>query len=118
MSVSLKISLIAILLIYWFFIIKSVRNKSMRIDYLIFWLILGVGMIIAIAIPNFVENLSNLIGFELPINMIFSISILVIMYLLYDVTKQLTKEQNKNTMLIQEISILKNRIEKLEKKEK
>ncbi|MBR2289479.1 MAG: DUF2304 domain-containing protein [Clostridia bacterium] len=118
MSISLKIVLVVILLIYWFFIIKSVRNKSMRIGYLIFWLIIGIAMIIALIIPNCVETISRLIGFELPINMIFSFAILVILYLLYDITKQLTKEQNKNTMLIQEISIMKKRIEELEKKEK
>ena len=118
MTLSLKIALIIVLLIYWLLIVKSVRNKSMRIGYLIFWLVLGIAMIIALAIPNFVEKISNWVGFELPINMIFSGAILVILYLLYDVTKQLTKEQNKNTMLIQEMSIMKKRIEELEKKEK
>ncbi len=118
MTLSLKIALIIVLLIYWLLIVKSVRNKSMRIGYLIFWLVLGIAMIIALAIPNFVEKISNWVGFELPINMIIGGAILVILYLLYDVTKQLTNEQNKNTMLIQEMSILKKRIEELEKKEK
>lgn len=118
MSASLKIALIIIIFVYWFFIIKSVKNKSMRINYLIFWLILGILMIIALAIPNFVEKISNFIGFELPINMIFSSAILVIMYLVYDISKQISKEQCNNTTLIQEISILKKRIDELEKKEK
>ena len=118
MSASLKIALIIIILIYWFFIIKSVRNKSMKIGYLIFWLVLGVGMIVALVIPNFVERLSRFVGFELPINMIFSGAILVIMYLVYDLSRQITKEQNKNTMLIQEISIMKKRIDEIEKREK
>ena len=118
MSTTLKIALVIMLLVYWFLIIRAVRKKSMRINYLIFWLIMGVGMIIAIAIPNFVETVSKWIGFELPINMIFSGAILVVLYLVYDISKQLTKEQNKNTMLIQEMSIMKKRIEELEKKEK
>ncbi len=118
MSISLKIVLIIILFIYWFFIIKSVKNKSMRINYLILWLFIGICMIIALIIPHFVEDFSHLIGFELPINMIFSFAILVIMYIVYDITKQLTKEQNKNTTLTQELSIMKKRIDELEKKGK
>ena len=38
----------------------------------------------------------------------------IILYLIFDLTKQISKEQNKNTNLTQEISILKQRIEKLE----
>ena len=116
MSVSLKVALILILLIYWTMIIRSVRKKNLRINYLVFWLALGIAMIIALVIPNLADNISNLIGFELPINMIFSFAILVMMYLLYDLTKQITKEQNKNTMLVQELSILKKRVDELEEK--
>ena len=86
----------------------------MRINYLIFWSITGVALIILLLAPNFVENISNLLGFGLPINMIFSMAIFIILYLIFDLTKQISKEQNKNTNLTQEISILKQRIEKLE----
>lgn len=116
MSVSLKVALIIILLIYWIMIIRSVRKKNLRINYLVFWLILGIAMIIALVIPDLADNISRLIGFELPINMIFSFAIMVLMYLLYDLTKQITKEQNKNTMLVQELSILKKRVDELEEK--
>ena len=118
MSLALKTALIIIIFIYWFFIIKSVKNKNMKIGYLIFWLFFGVGMIVALIIPNFVEKLSRFAGFELPINMMFSGAILVIMYLVYDLSKQITKEQNNNTMLIQEISIMKKRIDEIEKRDK
>ena len=48
--------------------------------------------------------------------MIFSMAIFIILYLIFDLTKQISKEQNKNINLTQEISILKQRIEKLENK--
>ena len=87
----------------------------MRINYLIFWSIAGILLIIALLAPNFIENISKTFGFELPINMIFSCAIFVILYLIFDLTRLITKEQNKNVMLIQEISMLKQRIEKIEK---
>ena len=52
----------------------------------------------------------------MPINMIFSISIFIILYLIFDLTILISNEQNKNIMLIQEISILKKRVEELENK--
>lgn len=115
MHLNLKLALIVIILIYLFCISKSVKRKNMRINYLIFWAITGVIMIIALLAPNFVENISNFLGFGLPINMIFSCAIFIILYLIFDLTKQITKAQSQNVMLIQEVSMLKNRVEELEK---
>ena len=39
MQTPLKIALIAIVLLYIFFILKAVKRKNMRIGYLIFWTI-------------------------------------------------------------------------------
>ena len=115
MQLPLKIALICILLIYLFCILKAVKRKNMRIGYLIFWTITGVILIISLLIPNLVDNISSKLGFEMPINMIFSIAIFIILYLIFDLTIIISKEEKKNTMLIQEISMLKKRVEDLEK---
>lgn len=117
MQLSLKVALIIIVLIYLFCIAKAVKRKNMRIGYLIFWSIIGIILIIALLIPNLVENVSNILGFEMPINMIFSIAIFIILYLIFNLTALISQEQRKNTMLIQEISLLKQRVEELEKGE-
>lgn len=114
MQLSLKIALIIIVLIYLFCITKAVKRKNMRIGYLIFWSIIGVMLIIALLIPNLVENISNLLGFEMPINMIFSAAIFVILYLIFNLTILISKLQNRNVVLIQEVSMLKKRVEELE----
>lgn len=115
MSLSLKIVLVLVVFIYIMCIVKSVKNKNMRIQYLILWIFIGIVMVVALILPNFVENFSMLIGFEMPINMIFSCAIFLIMYILFKLTMLISKEQNKNVMLIQEISILKKRVDELEK---
>lgn len=116
MQTPLKLALIVIVLIYIFCILKAVKKKKMRIGYLIFWTITGVMLIISLLIPNLVENISDLLGFEMPINMIFSAAIFVILYLIFHLTILISKEQNKNVLLIQEISMLKKRVEELEEK--
>ena len=118
MEKSLKIFLVAIVLIYIFLISIAVKKKKMRINYLIVWMITGFALIMALVLPNFIEMISNLIGFELVINMIFCFAIFLIFYLLFNLTKLITKEQNRNILLIQEISILKKRVEELENQKK
>lgn len=117
MQANLKIVLVIVVLIYIFCILKAVKRKNMRIGYLAFWSITGGILIIALLIPNLVENISSILGFGIPINMIFSIAIFIILYLIFNLTILISKEQNRNTLLIQEISILKKRINELEKKE-
>ena len=115
MPIRLRVLLILVLIAYLFIILKSVKRKNLRISYLIYWIITGVVLIIALLAPNLVEKISNYIGFGLPINMIFSGAIFVILFLIFDLTKIITKEQQKNITLIQELSIMKKRIEKLER---
>ncbi len=115
-SRSLKIVLVLAVFIYIVFILAAVKKKKMRINYLIVWMFIGLALLIALLLPNFITFLSKLTGFELVINMLFSGAIFLIFLLIFDLTKQITLEQNKNVTLIQEISILKKRVEELEKK--
>ena len=65
MQISLKIALLIIMLIYLFCIAKSVKNKNMRIGYLIFWMIIGILLVIIL------KNLSNgfAVNFHIPLRM-------------------------------------------------
>ncbi len=118
MPIQLKIALLISLIVYIFIVSISVRHKTIRINYLIFWCIIGIGMITALIIPDFVKKISNLLGFKAPVNMLLVSSIFMILFLIHDFTRIITKEQNKNILLIQELSMLKKRIEILEKEEK
>lgn len=50
--------------------------------------------------------------------MIFCVTIFLAFYLIFNLTIMLTKENNKSIKLIQEISLLKNRVKELEEKYK
>lgn len=118
MSISLKIVLFLIVATYIILLLNSVKKNKMKIGYLIIWITIGAALTISLLLPNFVENISKLIGFEMPINMIFSIAIFVIIYLIYGVISLISEVESKNVMLIQEVSLLKKRIDELEKNNK
>ena len=106
MTLNLKIALIIMTIIYLVLIFKEIKNKKLQISFSTFWIISGILLIIAIAIPNFIE----------PVNMLFCITIFVAFYLIFHLTVKLSKESQKNTLLIQELSILKQKVDKLEEK--
>ena len=114
MTNNLKIGLVIITAIYILLILKEIKRKKIQIALSTFWLTSGILLIIAILIPNLVENITKLLGFEVPANMLFCITIFVAFYLIFNLTVKLSKEAQKNTALVQEISLLKKRVEKLE----
>ena len=116
MQIELRIVLIIITLIYLFFILKSIKSKKMQISLSLFWIFTGIILLVAAIAPNIFGNISNLLGFETTANMIFCITIFLAFYLIFNLTTMLSKENKKTTKLIQEISLLKNKVEELERK--
>lgn len=117
MQLTLRIALILITFAYILVIVKAIKNKKMQISFSVFWIITGLILIIAIAIPNMIQNISTLLGFTLSVNMIFCVAIFLLFYLVFNINIVLSTENKKNTLLIQEISMLKQRIEELENKQ-
>ena len=114
MNLILRIALIIIMIIYLAFVARAVKRKNMRISYLVLWIIIGLFLVIALLFPNLIFEISGLVGFEIPLNMIFSIAIFIVLYFIHELMTLVSKEEKKNTMLIQEVSILKKRVEELE----
>ena len=118
MSINLKIALIIITLIYLLLILRALKNKKLQVSFSMFWIISTLILIVAIIIPNFVEYLTKLLGFELPSNMIFCVTIFIAFYLIFNITLKLSQEHQKNVVLLQELSILKKKVSDLEKDKK
>ncbi len=118
MTSNLKLALILITLIYLCLILKNIKDKKLQLSFSTFWIVSGLLLIVAIVTPNLIEWLTKTLGFEIPANMLFCITIFVAFYLIFNLMVKLSKESEKNTILIQEISLLKDRVKKLEEKDK
>ena len=119
MSVSLKIFLIFFTIIYLFLIFKLIKKRELNLSFSILWIFAGLALIFVLIamllFPGLLGNISKFIGFEVTANMVFCISIFALFYIGLDLTWKLSKENKKNITLIQEISILRNKVEKMEK---
>ena len=116
MPLTLRLALIAITLIYILLILRSIRRKKMNVSFSIFWIITGIVLIILAIVPNLVETISKALGFEAPSNMLFVVTIFMAFYLIFNLTTIVSQENKKNILLIQEVSLLKKKVEELEEK--
>ncbi len=116
MSITLRIALIIVVLIFIFLILKSIKRKKMNITFSLLWLVLGGALIVAVIVPNFIETISKSLGFETPSNMLFCVTIFIAFYLIFYLMQIVSKEYRKTIALVQEISLLKKRVNELEEK--
>lgn len=114
MSVTLDVLLITVTLIYIILLIRAINKKNLQISFSVFWIISGILLVVALAIPNLIETISHKLGFVAPSNMVFCLTIFVAFYLIFKLTIKLAQENEKNTSLIQEVSMLKKRVKDLE----
>lgn len=112
-NLNIELSILIVLAI--FIIIRSIKNKKLQLSFSIFSIVTGLLMIIALAVPSLIENISSLLGFEVASNMLFLVAIFMIFYLIFRLMVIVSAEYKKNVKLIQEVSMLKNKIEELEK---
>ena len=116
MNMSIKLFLFLLILLQLILIIHTLKSRKMSMRYGSFWIFILILMSIAVIFPNIFINLSNFFGFEAASNMIFLIGFFFLFYIIFILTMSLSKQHSTIKNLTQEISILKERVNKYEKK--
>ncbi|MDD4376372.1 MAG: DUF2304 domain-containing protein [Clostridia bacterium] len=109
MSVNIFYAIVGIMLAIY--ILNSVKNNKFDIGESIIW-ILGTLVIIILAIfPNLMTYLANSVGIEYAPSLFFLMCIIFLLLINFRNTKKISKQQEKIVALVQELSIIKNKLE-------
>lgn len=106
MSFTLRMELIIFSILFMILILWNVKNEKISMKYAIIWLLCGFFMIVSIAIPNFIEKMSDIIGFETTSNMVFFFGIIILLFISFNLTLIVSKQSLTIRKLIQELSII------------
>jgi hypothetical protein len=79
------------------------------------WLLLGFACLIMVIFPHWVTWLSHLMSFKSPMNFLFFVSVAFLLFLQIINTYINTRRDNTSKELVQEISLLKSKLEEMEK---
>ncbi|MFK4567197.1 DUF2304 domain-containing protein [Enterococcus sp. UD-01] len=112
MSGILRIEMLLFSLIFLGYIVRSINKNVFLLKNAIRWLIIAVGLVIVAVFPNLPEWLGHKLGFETTSNFLLIAAIFVLLFIEIKNSALLSKQQNQIKLLIQEISILKNKKEK------
>ena len=117
MNIVLKISLLLLLVFQLFLIIRTVKKKRLTMKYASFWIFLIILMTIVVIFPEIVFKNSKLAGFKEPSNMVFLLGFFFLFYVSFIITTSISIQNEKTKLLIQEISMLKESVNKNGKKD-
>ncbi len=112
MSNSLIITVIIFALVLGFSVLYLLLKNRIPVKYALVWLFSTIFIIIIALIPNLMEKLAKLLGFELLSNMVLCLFIAILMFLTLILTVMMAGQKKKTTLLIQELSLLKAEVKK------
>ena len=109
MNLTLKLFLIILLLFQFILIVRVVKLKKLSMKYGSFWIFLLILMLIVVIFPELIISLSKLFGFEASSNMVFLLGFFFLFYVIFILTISISIQNNKIKLLIEEVSILKEK---------
>lgn len=105
MSGALRILMILGVVFLMVFMIKKIRQAKVKIEYTVFWIIFSGILVLMGIFPQLFYWVSELLGFQAPINMIYLVIIFVLIVKLFLISVQISQLENKVDSLTQQVAI-------------
>lgn len=87
-------------------VLAQVRNQNMKEKYAALWLIVSAVITVLVLFPRLLFFLSELIGIETPVNLLFLLSIIMLIGVCLHLTSALSKTGEDVRVLAEEVAIL------------
>ena len=115
MSLSLTITLVVVAIILIILTTYFLKKGRIPEKYSLLWYVFSLIIMLVGIFPNLFGIVSSTLGFQTISNLIIGIIIFLLMLLNMALTIMIAGQKKKNTLLIQEISIIKSEIKKNDK---
>lgn len=116
MQNNLRVVLILLSVILVIIILKLVAKNKLPIKYSLFWLASAIVVFLVGLVPRFIGEFTSLIGFETSASLITGIIVGLLLLITLLLTIIISEQKRRIILLVQEVSILKEKINKSVKK--
>ena len=110
----LQISIVIGVLLFFGLIILLMRKSSFSLRNSLLWLLTATVMLVFGIFPQLLDYLSVLLGFELPVNAVFTLLLGFVIIILLQQTASISRQSENIKTLIQTNALLEKRIRELE----
>ncbi|CAN5213577.1 hypothetical protein BH11ACT4_BH11ACT4_02150 [soil metagenome] len=96
-------------------VVELLRRRHLRERHAVWWLVAGLLALVAGVFPSTLDWAASLIGIEVPINLVFFVSIAILFLVALQNSSELTQLETKTRLLAEKAALLELRIAELEK---
>lgn len=111
MDIYLQAFILICAIMFVIIVLKSLKNKVISTKLSLLWILSAIILVICAIYSQPVIYISQFLGFEKPVNMVFFLAFLFLLVIVFYLCIITSKQQEHIKLLIQEISLLKKRID-------
>lgn len=109
MPIELILEVLFFCVVTLYVIVYFIRKEMISVSYSLVWIFSVLILMVMTSIPDFMENVANMLGFEVLSNMVFALIIMILMFVAISLTIIVSGQKEKIRLLVQEVSILKSK---------
>jgi hypothetical protein len=94
-------------------LVQLLRHRRIQEKYVAIWIVVALGVAIIGAVPHLATKLAELLGVQLPVNLLFATSIFVLLIVCIQLSVDLSKQNERTRVLAEEIAVLKADVQRL-----
>ncbi|GAB4099809.1 DUF2304 domain-containing protein [Sinomonas halotolerans] len=95
-------------------VLAMLRAGRLREKYAVLWLVIGSLTVVLGLFPNLLAWTARVIGVQVPSNLLFALSIVLLAGVSLHVSRELTVLEDETRILAEEVAILRASVERLE----
>jgi len=95
-------------------VFEMLRRKKLREKYAALWLVVGIGTLVLAAFPSLLTIVAELVGVQLPSNLLFIISILLLLGVCLHLSWEISVVEDETRTLAGEVAIMRTLLERLQ----
>lgn len=96
-----------------FVVIELLRRRRLRERHAIWWFLAGILALVAGIFPETLSWAASLVGIEVPINLVFFVSIAILFLVCLQHSSELTKLESKTRILAEKVATLELHVREL-----
>ena len=111
MDLRIRLFIGIVMVLAFVYICHAIRTKYIDIRHSLVWLVMCIVLLILDIFPILLEYMSNLLGFALPVNMLFFMGFCLSILIIFGLTAKVSKMSDQIKRLTQEMALLSKRMD-------
>jgi hypothetical protein len=92
-------------------VIEMLRRRRLRERHAGWWLVAGALAIVVSVFPGLLSSVSEALGFEVPVNLVFFVSLFILFLVALQHSSELTKLEANNRAIVERLILLELKVE-------